>query len=72
MTSVEWLKNRFYFHAHQTPDSPDWEISEEDFEEIITEALELEKQQIINAFQSGFYNTDNGVQYYETIKNERK
>jgi hypothetical protein len=70
MTAVEWLRNRFYFHADQThPDYNSWDITEEDFEKIITEALELEKQQIMKAFADGFANTDNGLQYYETIKN---
>jgi hypothetical protein len=62
MTAVEWFEQR---------------LNELDVEipyMIFAHALELEKQQIINAYYAGNENIliCNPQQYYETIKNETK
>jgi hypothetical protein len=67
MTAVEWLIQQLEQEL-----GDDLEVTSEIWVNVKKQALEKEKQQIINAFQSGFYNTDNGLQYYETIKNETK
>jgi hypothetical protein len=82
MTAVEFIKKRFFFHAETIPHNRDkWEISESDFEKIITEAIEMEKQQIENAWESGFNQAyklplsreiNTPAEYYETLKTETK
>ena len=54
MTAVEWLVEQIFFSDQR-----------EKFEKYIKQALEMEKQQIINAFDNfGLYTYRNGEQYY--------
>lgn len=66
MTAVQWLilelKDAGFDHIDYA-------------NEIINKAIELEKQQIIDAYLEGFsaYELDaNSEQYYENLKNETK
>jgi hypothetical protein len=74
MTAVEYLEEKFDKYiaynvegCHKTE-----KFTYNDMLKAFAEALEIEKQQIMKAFTDGFANTDNGLQYYETIKNETK
>jgi hypothetical protein len=51
-TAVELLKHLFLTHA-ETNEYDQWTITHTDFEQIITQALELEEKQIKSAFADG-------------------
>ena len=63
MTAVEWLYNKMYEHKGI--------ITIEEFEQ----AKEMEKEQIMNAFEEGMFHHTNGFcpdEYYEeTFKNTK-
>jgi hypothetical protein len=83
-TAVEIIREHFYTYAEPYngfSEEPKWTISEEDFEKLIQQAKEMEKNQIINAYlKSKRKRTDllgalkimdEAEQYYnETFKSE--
>lgn len=65
MTAVEWLEDKL--------NGVDTGVSYHHFKKIIEQAKEMEKEQIIDAFEHFAFNLNDGEQYYnETFKNTNK
>lgn len=65
ITAVENLKRAFYVNAEPSFQREDyWLISENDIERLFKQALENEKQQIIDANWESSEDTDRAEQYY--------
>jgi len=82
MTAVEWLKQKT---SHMTIDKTNYIISEwqdgynvalEDVLKLLNQAIEMEKQQIIDAFQYKFFHpyveNEPEIYYNETYKSTKK
>ena len=69
-TAVEWLKKELEAYGSSSHLNLDWET----FDELIKQAKEMEKQQIIDAWEDGHdsFSTRNAEQYYnETYGGEK-
>jgi hypothetical protein len=61
-TAVEWLVGQLKEYNHLSYDEQSW---------IFDQAKEIEKQNIIDAFEHFAFNIDDGEQYYnKTFKSE--
>ena len=75
-TAIDLLEKLFYAHAESTGiDNDKWVIREEDLDKLFQQALEMEKEQIIESYDAGLYDTTfcekvHAEQYYnETYNN---
>ena len=55
-TAVEWLIEQLENHNG---------VTREAFENVIQQAKEMEKEQIVSAFEHVDFNLDDGLHYYE-------
>jgi hypothetical protein len=56
-TAVKWLEKLFYTHAESAGiDNDKWVIKEEDLDKLFEQAKEMEKEQIMDAFEIGYEN----------------
>jgi CRISPR/Cas system CSM-associated protein Csm3 (group 7 of RAMP superfamily) len=68
-TAVEKFRESFYDYAEPYngfSEEPKWTISEEDFEKLIQQAKEMEKEQMGDAYERGY----NAVYYGSNCEND--
>ena len=66
-TAVEWLNKEIERLTTQAGIHISWQI----MDDLIQQAKQMEKEQIIEAFEHVDFNIDDGLQYYnETFKSE--
>jgi hypothetical protein len=66
-TAVQWFEYKLKDNLGKIVMNQNWEL----LEDLIKQAKEMEKQQIIDAFEHVDFNLDDGLHYYnETFKSE--
>jgi hypothetical protein len=63
-TAVEWAINEIRSNWY------DYEYGDEDMNELLKQAKEMEKDQIVDAFEHVDFNLDDGLHYYNETFNK--
>jgi hypothetical protein len=70
-TAIEKLEALFYNEADPTINSSSWVIHERTLKKLILAAKEIEKEQIIEAFESGWNWNSDSEKYYKETYNQK-